>query len=296
VLNGNMFITGGSSGSGAVTNYYRDVWKSSDGKDWTKTASGLFGGRYESQMLSYNNQLFLIGGNKGGILQNDVWSSPDGVTWTQILPSNLSITANAVGTQFCPRQDFAAVVFNGLMWVIAGTDSTGNASALNDVWSSPDGITWTQVLINNGVPWSPAGTRFPSRWGLTATALNGSLYVIDGHMSTVGINTVYNDVWSSNNGSTWSMINAQFGPNYYHQTVANNNELWATGGYNGWNGGAMTLLASSPDGITWTNFPNSPYPARFGHLSLSFNNEVWVMGGCYNTGSLIYYHDVWHGP
>jgi hypothetical protein len=287
-----MWVAGGASGSGSVTNYYGDVWRSSDGKNWTQTANGPFGGRYESQMVSFNNQLFLIGGNQSGTLKNDVWSSPDGITWTQILANNPAITKNTPpGTQFCAREDFTAFVFNNLIWVVGGTDAITGLSGLNDVWNSPDGITWTQVLGNS----AGNATQFAPRWAFSATVLGGNIYVVDGHIPATGVNPIYVDVWSSANGSTWSLINGSFGPNCYHQTVANNNLLWTTCGYNGWNGGPMSLLASSPDGITWT-YSIAPYPARFGHLSLSFGNQVWIMGGCDNRGSLTYFNDVWHGP
>ncbi len=297
VFNGNMWVVGGANGSGSVTNYYGDVWKSGDGKNWSETSSNApFGGRYGSQVVNFVNggvtQLYLIGGNQGGTLKNDVWTSPDGANWTQILANNPAITVNTVGaSQFCPRQDFNAVVFNNLIWVFAGTNGTTGSVGLNDVWSSPDGVTWTQVLANNTNP--PANTQFTPRWGAAAVSFNNNLYIMCGH-NTYSSNTANEttSIWSSANGTNWSLLSNLGGPVYYHQLVVNNNLMWYTCGASDTATGALSNASSSADGINWTS-ASGPYNARFGHLSLAFNGHVWIMGGCNNTNGLAYYNDVW---
>jgi hypothetical protein len=297
VLNGNMYIVGGASGSGSVTNYYGDVWRSSDGKNWTNTANPGFGGRYGSQVVAFNNQLFLIGGNASGTLKNDVWSSPDGVTWTQILANNNAIGKNVVGgTQFCKRQDFCTAVFNNQMWVIGGADVTAGSDGLNDVWSSPDGITWTQVLANKaGLNYGSGGTQFAGRWGAAAVSFNNNLYVSCGYFSsTVQNATIAPDVWSSANGSVWTLDTIDFMYLYYQQMVVNNNAIWSIGGEDPWEGGPINDVYTSTTGAAWTSPGAGAFTARYGHLSLSFNNELWVMGGVNNASSLTYFNDVWH--
>lgn len=310
VFNNDMWVVGGASGTSAVTvsgiinaavtQYYGDIWKSSDGKNWSQTATPGFGGRYGSQVLAFNNQLYLIGGNRNGTLMNDVWSSPDGAVWTQILANNPVITSSVVGgTHFCVREDFSAVVFNNLMWVIGGTPNPDNSTSigLNDVWSSPDGITWTQVLANAPlITPATATTQFPTRWGAAAVSFNNNIYLTCGHASGMGVNTVNSDIWSSANGTTWSLVIDDLVNVYYHQIVVNNNAMWFTCGYAPWEGGAYNGVNSTNNGTAWTNAGVMPFTGRFGHLSLSFNNQVWIMGGCNNTDSLTYFNDVWHSP
>ena len=119
VFNNQMWALGGAAGSpdGSVTYYYSDVYSSGNGSSWTKVNAGApFGGRYGSQVLSFNGKLWLIGGNNNGTLMNDVWSSTNGSAWNQVLAPTVSGTP----AQFSPREDFGALVFNNAMWVIGG--------------------------------------------------------------------------------------------------------------------------------------------------------------------------------
>ncbi|HXL72116.1 MAG TPA: hypothetical protein VN963_00695 [bacterium] len=310
VFNNNMWVIGGASGSNpstvsgminaGVTQFYGDVWKSSDGKSWIQTAQPGFQGLYGGQAVSFNGNLYFIGGNNNGTLMNDVWSSPDGVTWTQILADNPAIQSNVVGgTQFCAREDFSLVVFNNLMWVIGGTPNPSNTTSigLNDVWNSHDGITWTQVLTNSpNITIATATTQPPARWGAAAVSFNGNFYLTCGHSSGMGLNTIDADIWSSPNGTVWTLVSNSFVNVYYHQVVVNNNAMWFTCGYAPWEGGPFNGVNSTDNGTSWTNAGTVLFPGRFGHLSLSFNNQVWIMGGCNNTDSLTYFNDVWHSP
>ena len=296
VFNNNMWLIGGASGSGSVTNYYGDVWKSSDGKNWSQTATPGFNGRSGSQVVTFNNQLFLIGGNYNGYLMNDVWSSHDGTTWTEILAPNWSINSSVIGgTQFCPREDFSAVVYNNLIWVIGGTSSATSSAAMNDVWSSPDGVTWTQVLPVVATS-ALRGTQFDGRWGSAAVSFSGNIYLMCGRDDGSGAGAIDNDTWYTANGSTWTQITNSFVNVYYHQLVVNKNTVVTTCGNAPWQGGPFDGVNTGTDFKTWTATPNTPFTGRFGHLSLSFNNEVWIIGGCNNTASLTYFNDVWHSP
>jgi len=295
-----MWVIGGANGSGPVTTYYGDVWKSSDGKSWTLTATPGFNGRYGGQAVTLNNIFYFIGGNANGTLMNDVWSSIDGVTWTQILANNNAIQFSVVGgTQFCPREDFSAIVFNNLIWVIGGTPNPSNTTSvgLNDVWSSPDGITWTQVLKNStAITLGTATTQFPARWGSSAVSFNGNIFLMCGHDSGTNVGNIDADTWSSANGATWTLVANNFTPVYYEQLVVNNNLMWATCGDAPYQGGAFNGVNSSSTWTNWINAGAMPFTGRFGHLSLSFNNQVWIMGGSNNNSSLTYFNDVWHSP
>ena len=297
-----MWAIGGAAGNsdGSVTYYYSDVYASGNGSSWSKVNAGApFGGRYGSQVLSYNGKLWLIGGNSNGTLMNDVWNSSDGVSWVQVLAPSAG-----TATQFTPREDFGAVVYNNAMWVIAGF-SVGNSSH-NDVWSSTDGINWTQVLADGAY----TANHFEGRWGLSAVAYNNLMWIIDGATgsSSGAVSYGFGDVWNSGNGSVWTRqtnasVATPFGPDHYEQTVVNAANLMAvTGGEldvdRGW--GPQYEYDTSSDGVNW-NSSSAAYPPRFYHLSLEYNGNVWVIGGCNNVCTSIpcptsptYFNDVWY--
>lgn len=298
VFKGQMWAIGGASGSadGSVTYYYSDVYFSGNGAHWTTANTNApFGGRYGSQVLSYNGMLWLIGGNSNGILMNDVWNSTDGNTWTQVLASTNSTTP----TQFSPREDFCALVYNNAMWVIGGYS---NGKSDNDVWSSTDGINWTQVLGNNA---NPGASQFAARWGLVGVVYNNLMWIMEGAYSLTANSDptiAYGDVWNSNNGNTWSLVsNLQMNRTYFDQLAVNaNNQMFLTTGelWNDW--GPQDATFTSSNGINWSS-AYGKYPIRFGHLSLSYNNDVWVIGGCDDIctsnpcpTTVTYYNDVWY--
>lgn len=80
-------------------------------------------------------------GSAGKSVTNEIWRSADGVTWTRVTP---------IGTIFSPRDRHAAVAFNNKLWVVGGWDEFpglgGTGTRFNDVWSSPDGVNWTQQI------------------------------------------------------------------------------------------------------------------------------------------------------
>jgi leucine-zipper-like transcriptional regulator 1 len=289
VFNNQMWAVGGAAYNGSATVYYGDVYSSSSGSSWTKVNAGApFGGRYGSQLLSFNGGLWLIGGNNNGTLRNDVWNSTDGNGWTRVLASTPAGTA----TQFSPREDFGALVYNGSMWVIGGWDGKNE----NDVWSSTDGITWTDVS-----PAKKCSCKFAARWGLSTAVFNNQMWVFAGASSntaTENPDTLYGDAWNSAGGAAWTEAATYggYGLLCYTQVVPLGSLLRLTGGYYIYGGRNET--ASSPDGIQWTQ-ANAAFPPRFYHLSLAYDNYVWVIGGAddycdqANGCPVSYLNDVW---
>jgi hypothetical protein len=82
------------------------------------------------------------------------------------------------------------------MWVIGGANMNG---AKNDVWSSADGITWTQAT---------ASAPFTPRIKLAALTLNNQLCVVAGDDGTRT-----HEIWCSPDGAQWRVAaraNMQF--------------------------------------------------------------------------------------
>ena len=121
---------------------------------------------------------------------------------------------------------------------------------------------------------------------MAGAAFNNGLWIIGG--DTTG-GTIAADVWSSQDGVTWSLVNASppFGPRYWSQLLANGGHLWLIGG-----GGNGNDVWSSPDGVSWTQATAAAaWPVRTEFQSVVFNNKLWVIGGL--SAGLSYLNDVW---
>lgn len=186
VYNNAMWVIGGYQ-----SGYLNDVWTSTSGTSWTEaTASASFPAREYHTSLVFNNTMWVIGGYNGAYY-NDVWASTNGVNWYTALAN----TASPGSSQFSQRYGQTSLVYNGAMWVIGGT--TNGTSGLNDVWTSTNGVSWTEIT---------ASAAFSGRWGHTSFVYNNAMWVVGGTTAT-GANTL-NDVWYSTNGSTWTEATA----------------------------------------------------------------------------------------
>jgi hypothetical protein len=180
VFNNKIWVIGGTN----VASQFNDVWYSSDGTTWTQSLPNTatpgttqFSQRYGHTSVAYNGLMWVIGGGNGTTCFNDVWSSPDGQNWTKVLANNSS----AGTTQFSQRWGHASVVYDGLMWVIGGRNSSG---FFNDVWYSSDGVIWRE---------STKDASFSPRLDFTYLAFNNEMWVIAG----INGGTILNDVWET---------------------------------------------------------------------------------------------------
>jgi leucine-zipper-like transcriptional regulator 1 len=286
VFNNEMWVIGGSdnrrnttTGFEYVTQWYNDTWHSTNGSDWTQgTGNAAFSGRSSHTSLVYNNAIWVIAGDAGGLDVNDIWSSTDGVSWNQK-------TANAA---FSKRWGHSSLVYNGKMWVIGGLGGNFPISYLNDVWYSTDGINWTQAT---------AAAGFSPRYYHTSVVYNNAIWVIGG-VSGLNTSDLHNDVWYSTDGINWTQATAAagFSPRACHTSVVFNNAMWVIGGLSDYGSGGNNDSWFSTDGVNWTQATGTPYtPVRYGHSSLVYSNSMWVMGGLNRTIGLSL-NDVWHSP
>ena len=114
---------------GGITHYhpfkaYRDVWKSSDGRNWTKvTDEAPWDARIWGASAAYRNRLWVLGGFRSEPVWENlgrVWYSHDGADWHELVTEDI----------WSPRHELSAYVFEGKLWVVAG-----NSWPLkNDVW------------------------------------------------------------------------------------------------------------------------------------------------------------------
>jgi hypothetical protein len=281
VFNGAMWIIGGGRLDGLDTN---EVWRSTDGLTWTKvnTVGQIFNPLDSQRVLVFNNRMWVLGGwdffsTEGGneTFNNEVWSTADGVNWTKHTPST---------TIWSPRADHEAVVFNGRMWVIGGTDGS---TRYNDVWSSADGVSW--VLEKDHA-------AFSARYAHTAVAFNNALWLFAGSDSPSGsqFSTGLQDAWRSTDGRTWTPLPAApFAPRLEQATTVFNGRIYLTAGYSSTDYFTNTRyndVWSTVDGMTWQQESvAAPFSGRNSPVLLDYNSQLHMIGGF----SISRPHDVW---
>lgn len=243
-----------------------------------RTDSAKWGNLMGHNSVAVGNRVWVLGGLGGGnVTTNDVWSSPrnNGSDWD-------TITLNA---NWQSRAASASTVFNGRVWIMGGFNSS--FQNLNDVWSSAtnNGSTWTE---STNIPWS-------ARHGMGLVTFNpgtGSNMWLMGGMNNS--NQTLNDVWKTNNGSTWTQVtaNAPWSARRYAGVVVLDGKMWVVGGLTNTNQ-ALNDVWSTTDGLNWTQVTaNAPWEARGYHSVVSDGKRIWVIGG-YNPLTNTRYNDVW---
>lgn len=254
-----------SIGGITMLNHVMDeVWSSPDGATWTREVTGApFGPRFGHTTVVFNNRIWVMGGARDwGTNLHDVWSSPDGVNWSLVTPA----------AAWVPRTEHASAVFDNRMWVFGGRGS----GFFGDVWSSVNGATWN---LEAQSPFSP-------RYGHTAAAYNGSLYVMGGSGEQ-------SDVWASTDGINWTLQNGNAWPGRSgHASVEFDGKLWVIGG--GWAFGRDCRYTT--DGVNWQVATlNAQWLGRRDHAVAVFSSRVWVMGGFFEANDSVWSlrRDIW---
>src|SRR6185295_14940752 len=103
---------------------------------------------------------------------------------------------NVGNAEWSPRAGHRVIEFQGALWLYGGDDGIANdfstTHSLNDVWSSTDGLHWTQRAASS--TWSP-------RERANMLVLGDRLYMLgsDNHA----------DVWSSSDGASFAPVSAE---------------------------------------------------------------------------------------
>ena len=248
-----------------------DVWSSVDGKSWPlKTARGRWVlPRNFSDTVVHNGRIYILDGYNGA-----VWSSDNGVNWR--VETGDAIWSGRIGSR--------PVVHNGRIYMLGGFGD----GYKNDVWSSADGKNWTIVKANNNVGWSKRSNH-------QAVSHNGRLYVLGGFYRPFdGPLTYYNDVWSSADGKSWTLVKANNNVGWSkrsdHQAVSHNGRLYVFG--NAVNRYQQNDVWSSADGKSWTQeTANAGWSADD---ILSHNGRLYALGaGGYQNGEYHYNGYAW---
>lgn len=271
-FNGRLWLIAGEGqrGSGASDSRQplKDVWSSSDGRSWRPEASfGHFRSSFATAVVG--GRMLVSGGYDGGQSgASDLWYTEDGNSWIQV-PGNGGLGA---------RMEHIFVAFRQKLWSLGGTDFAQGLNGpedvrnLNEVWSSADGLVWTEA--DPGAPFTPRDAQKMIEFG-------GRLWIFGSRNAS----QPDLEVWSSADGDDWHRSSGAsvIPPRLQFSVSVFNQKLWVIGG------GTYIALAnytgrndvwSSVDGETWIQeTAAAAFPARWAHSTFVLGNRLYVVGG-----------------
>ena len=216
---GRMWLLGGWGGGrlpGASAS--NEVWASADGANWQYVTRAAWSPRVGAAAVEFKNRIWVLGGvdnyyyGDATSLHNDVWSSSDGVNWAEELHH----------APWRARAYHGAFVFDNKLWVVGGGNYTPGYLALNDVWSSDDGINWHEET--SAAPWA-------ARIWFSTAVYRGYMWVIGGWSNDPYTN--WGDTWYSRDGRTWTRLQSttNWQARHEHSTYVFDDRLWVVGGF-----------------------------------------------------------------
>ncbi|MDG2054679.1 MAG: hypothetical protein P8J86_08220 [Phycisphaerales bacterium] len=263
------------------------------------------------QVVDIDGDFYLMGGrtpNAPGpvpipgdsVIWSDVWKSTDqGGAWNQLLESD--------GDHWPARAYFRAEAKGDQMFVMGGQNFIlipnpecpppykncspfiSASQFFNDVWSSTDGVNWTQRTAEAG--WS-------GRAGLSSAVMGDDLYVIAGSYldddAIIGgppARIYYNDVWkSSDDGETWTQMTeaAPFEPRAGAAVAVKDGYIYLFGGEEGFlcqdfpfcKPPYFNDVWRSANGADWELVTaRAPWPSRPGHQVVVADDQFVLFGG-----------------
>jgi hypothetical protein len=251
-----------------------------EGKVYTVKRPGLslshsFGAGNGQGMTYYNGHFYVVIDDNLMTETSVGTTTSSGTNWT-----------NAGNAPWAVRSVSGVVVLNNTMFMLGGVNNNLGVS-YNDVWSTQDGINWSQVASS-----SPWGVRN----GFSSAVLNGRMYVIGGTNSATG--TKYNDVWSSADGATWTndvtLAASTFSARSEMGTIAANNGIYIFGGRDSTNTSLADIWFTS-NGSSWqqVQINGVSWSAR-SHMSVFYYQNTFFLAGGLASG--VAKNDVWSSP
>ena len=249
------------------------AWSSRDGLHWTHYPKTDWGERISQAYAFFSGRLWMFGGLRYSdrVPRNDIWSSTDGATWT-----------NTGSADWSPRKGQTIIVFRNKLWLFGGADKVkqdfSTIHTLDDVWSSDDGLHWTQRTA--AAAWSP-------REGARVVVLKDALYLVGGEGQA--------DVWRSEDGVNWTQVSAEaeWKPRYAYGVAAFGDKLWVYAGYKGRSTNAMNDIWYSTDGKTWVRqAEHAPWAPRLPR-TIVYKDKLWIFSGKHTGGKDSWGGDIW---
>lgn len=219
--------------------------------------------------LVFKDRIWLFGGYVPETV-SDVWSTPDGCQWTQHrdVPSSVGVDIPVV-------LDFKGKIY---VFDVAGV-----------LYSTTDGRDWEQVTEQ-----SP----FLGRRHMGGAVFQNKMWVMGG----VKDKTLYNDVWSSEDGVNWE-LEIEHAPwckrQINHTILVYKDKMWLLGG--GVMGSSYFPFVAyndvwcTSDGVNWERkTANAPWRARIWGSTVVYKNRMWIMAGYHSEPESRHFGDVWY--
>jgi hypothetical protein len=196
-----------------------EVWSSTDGTKWEQvTAKAGWSPRIAAGLVEFKGRMWIIGGTENyyfgddASLKNDVWSSSDGKSWK----------IETAAAPWSPRAYHSAVAHAGRLWVFGGGNYVPKYQAVNDVWSSSDGVTWERAT--DSAPWHP-------RLWFSSVTYRDRMWVLGGWSNNPSKN--WGDVWHSKDGKDWKQLKSSvtWKERHEHSAFVFRDKLWIVGGH-----------------------------------------------------------------
>lgn len=198
--------------NGQLTAVGATVWRSIDGSTWLRNnlpdgvtaapgpLAGLNTANENSRALILGDTLFFLQPDTGDVFTS---TDPNAAVWTYI--------GDMSGSGYTPRCAAAAFSLLGKLWVMGG-GACDYSRVYNDIWSSPDGVNWTQSA-------APAAW-FARMWPCIAIGPDGIVWLTAGYAPTdwtnngtikVRYGANHADVWYSRDAVDWKQLKADAG-------------------------------------------------------------------------------------
>jgi hypothetical protein len=145
----------------------------------------------------------------------DVWRSKNGNNWEEVKTVE----------PFWPQRGLigGGAVFKDRIWILGGgtydTPANPQRKFFNDVWSSNDGVRWTQHVEH--APWHPREYH-------DVAVFDDKLWVLEGWNQQNR-----NDVWYSAEGTNWTELpDTPWKPRHASSVFVHDGSLWVVTGNN----------------------------------------------------------------
>jgi len=210
----------------------------------------------------------------------------------QYQPQNLSWVPATSTAEWEQRDSAASFIFQNKIWIMGGlrgdtVTSSGHvveyweAPHFNDIWSTSDGVTWTEERAN--AAWTP-------RRSMSVVEFNGELWMFGGWSPISGYSQ---EIWKSSDGVVWTRATttAPWSAREGQQVEIFQNKIWTLGGVNYDTRQVFNDVWYSSDGLNWQQAPSAPWSPRWDDAITVHDGKLFLTAGM-NLNKQTF-NDVW---
>jgi hypothetical protein len=296
VFESEMWVLGGYDGDDRLN----DIWHSTDGSSWTSVSnptelytkllihsSSTDGSTVVTDASSSSHSI-----STNGEVHHETDQEKFGISSLEFDGEDLWVETTA-SASWAGRSGHRVLAYNSKLWTMGGTKTGSNR--VNDVYSSTDGESWTQVLADNS---NEGSNQWSQRSNIAATVFSSEMWMIGGLEQGGALS---NEVWHSTNGSSWTEVanpHEQYTRLLLHSDAADGNKTFTDSSIRS---RAVSLggdvhhetdqekFGSSSikfDGTdNWTELTSSAaFSARTGHQVVELSNTLYLTGGQDSSG------------